>query len=69
MKLTKLRAELSGWLERAGDLDVRILVTHPGTGENMLFDIEGVDGWDGPSGLTLMVQNFPAELRTLKVVK
>lgn len=63
MNVHQLKAELVGWLERVdGDREARILVRHPETGELMLFDIEGVDAWEGPSGLTVMVQNFPAEM-------
>lgn len=47
--------------EVGGDVEARILVTHPVTGENMLFDIEGVDRWEGPAGPAVTVQNFPAE--------
>lgn len=63
MTLEKLVEELSLLLltpQVGGGAEVRILVTHPQTGENMLFDIEGVDAWDGPLGLIVMVQNFPA---------
>lgn len=71
MELRKLIESLQALQELVGDADVRILVTHPGTGENMLFDVEGADVWENPEdGRTVMIQNFPAEKEPhLKLVK